>query len=469
MEQNTLLEEIIKRYDLYKKQQITYDEFLNMYNEYNSKFTDTKFAELLGVKAKTFMDFKSRIKENKKLTILANRNLTEKEKIMKIMELVEKYNLNKGKKISYAFLKEMWNEVKSVLTEIEFANLLGISDSNLRNIRNSKDEARIFKNCKLNDMATERIRKQILSQYEGKKIYYKNNKKNKGKVDFLELYKPYRIYFSENEFAELLGISIKNLWYAKNQMANPNIKDAEKIKKIDKIKNELEKMTYLRKDEIEGMCQKIGISVEDFITYYINKGDFFDASVYKQALDINNGLWIQKGKIEQKYMEKYNEIFLRISRTIATKIKKDNSEKFYNEDLQSNILLFVLENCKDLIKNFEYDVKLMERMIWLRARQYARITYISEQKENKKIIPYKDEIYNIEIKKIEDENIDDEQLVNILKTYLEQGYSKKIILKKLTTKLNCEETEILERIKKYLIEQKQVKQNNDGDYEIGEK
>ena len=47
-------------------------------------------------------------------------------------------------------------------------------------------------------------------------------------------------------------------------MANPNIKDAEKIKKIDKIKNELEKMTYLRKDEIEGMCQKIGISVEDF-------------------------------------------------------------------------------------------------------------------------------------------------------------------------------------------------------------
>ena len=52
---------------------------------------------------------------------------------------------------------------------------------------------------------------------------------------------------------------------------------------------------------------------------------------------------------------------------------------------------------------------------------------------------------------------------------MEQGYSKKIILKKLTTKLNCEEKEILERIKKYLIEQKQVKQNNDGDYEIGEK
>ena len=484
MEQDIVVEEIIKKFDLYKKQKITYDEFLNMYNEYSHKFTEIEFANLLDVKSKTFMSFKSilKINKNKKLTILSHRHLTEKEQIKKIVELVEKYNLHKDRKIRYVFLKEMHEELKNVLTEIEFANLLGISDENLRNIRNTKDEARIFRNCKLDDEKIEKVRKHILSQYEGKKTYYENNEKNKGEVDFLELYRPFRIYFSENEFAKLLGISEKNLWYTKHNMANPKIKDTEKIRKIEKIRIETEKLSYLRKDEIEEVCKKIGLSVEDFITYYINKGDFFDHSIYKQSLDINNGLYLKKGKIEEKYMEEYNETFSRISRTIATKIKKNYAEKFYNEDLQSDILLFILENCKDLVKNFEYDTKLMERMIWLRARQYARITYLLEKKENEKVISFNDEILNnkntnnseindIElekIEKIEKDNINDEQLVDILKKYLVQGYSKEEIFKSLSNILNTEKTEILDRMKKYLLENGQVKQNDDGEYEIGE-
>lgn len=277
MEQNILLEKIIKRFDLYKKQQITYDEFLNMYNEYSDKLTEVEFSNLLGVKRKTFNDFKRKLKENKnkKLTILADRQLTVEEENKKIIELVEKYNLYKGKKISYGFFKEMHEEVKTVLTEVEFANVLGISDSNLRHIRNTKEEARVFRNCNLNVETTERIRKQILKQYEGKKTYYGSNENGKGEVDFLELYKPYRIYFSQKEFAELLGISEKNLWYIKHKMWNPKIKDIEKIEKIERIKGNLEKFICLRKDEIEGICKKLDISVEDFITYYINKGKVF--------------------------------------------------------------------------------------------------------------------------------------------------------------------------------------------------
>lgn len=69
---------------------------------------------------------------------------------------------------------------------------------------------------------------------------------------------------------------------------------------------------------------------------------------------------------------------------------------------------------------------------------------------------------------MERNNIDDEQLTEIFKEYLAQGYSKEEILKKLSNSLNVDEVEILDRIKKNLLEKGQVKQNNAGNYEIGD-
>ena len=479
MEKNILLEEIINKFDLYKGERIRYDEFINMYNEYSDKLTEVEFADLLGVRRKVFIDFKNLYEKynKRKLTILANRNLSEKEKVEKILEIIEKYNLNKGKKIEYTFFKEMLGEVKTELTEVEFANLLGISDSNLRHSRNSNMQMRIFKNCKLDNEKIEMIRKQIIQKYEGKRTYYKSNENNKGTVDFLELYKPYKIYFSEKEFADLLGISEKNLWYVKNKIGNPQIKDIEKRKKIEGIKSELEKMIYLGKNEIEEMCQKLEISVDDFIIYYINNGNFFETDIYRYSLNVNNGIWTRKGKIEETDANKYAEMFIKIAQTATINVKKDYNEKNYEEDIQYNTLLYILENCSDLVKNFKYDLKLMEKMIWFRARQYAKIQYILELQNNSKKTSYNDattssknitnnsRASNIEIEK---NDIDDEQLIDIFKEYLTQGYSKEIILKKLSKILNIKSTEIIERMKKCLIEKGQVKQNDDGAYEIGE-
>ena len=178
-------------------------------------------------------------------------------------------------------------------------------------------------------------------------------------------------------------------------------------------------------------------------------------------------------------MEEYKEIFFRVARTVSTMIKKNYSEK-YNKDLTSNILVYILENCKDLVENFKYDIKLMERMIWLRARQYAKIIYFTEKKEIIKLESFNDnkkykinkndyiEINNTELEKMERNNIDDEQLTEIFKEYLAQGYSKEEILKKLSNSLNVDKVEILDRIKKNLLEKGQVKQNNAGNYEIGD-
>ena len=86
MEKDKLLEEIIKKFDLYKKQRINCDEFLNMYNQYSDKLSEVEFADLLGVRRKIFIDFKNLSKKNNKrrIIILSNRNLNEKEKTEKI-------------------------------------------------------------------------------------------------------------------------------------------------------------------------------------------------------------------------------------------------------------------------------------------------------------------------------------------------------------------------------------------------
>lgn len=99
MEKDKLLEEIIKKFDLYKSQIINYDEFSNMYNQYSDKLSEVEFADLLGVKRKTFFSFKSASKKGERgLKILTNRELNNEEKEKLRLELVEEYKLHKDKK-----------------------------------------------------------------------------------------------------------------------------------------------------------------------------------------------------------------------------------------------------------------------------------------------------------------------------------------------------------------------------------
>ena len=107
MEKDKLLEEIIKKFDLYKSQIINYDEFSNMYNQYSDKLSEVEFADLLGVKRKTFFSFKSASKkEERGLKILTNRELNNEEKEKLRLELVEEHKLHKDKKISYEYFKK---------------------------------------------------------------------------------------------------------------------------------------------------------------------------------------------------------------------------------------------------------------------------------------------------------------------------------------------------------------------------
>lgn len=390
IEEKEILNKIIEKFNLYKGQKINYEELVMMYDSYSDEFTMIRFANLLGIKDKAFYNFKEKHERNKEKNvttrILLNIELTEKEKNLKILELVRNYNLYKGKKIDYSFFMQMYNQVNTKLTELEFADMLGIKGANLRNIRNSKQEVALFKNISLNSEKVEQIRKGLIKIYEGKSIYYKETRTHEGEIEFWKLYSPYRLYFTQKKFAEMLGISEKNLWYAKNEKGNPKIKDTEKVAKVEMLKEKLEKGRYYSKEELEKICKNIELSIDDFIIYYINHGDYFDTSVYRQAIESNEKIWLGKGKIPNDYIEKNIGMLQRVINTVVGEINKRYSEKYLEEDLKSDIMLYIISDCIDIIKNFSYNTKIMERMLWIRSRKYAQIVFIHEYKKDIKKI-----------------------------------------------------------------------------------
>lgn len=477
MEKVEILEEIIKRFNLAKKQRINYKKFIDMYQICKNHFTELEFANLLGITEVAFTNFKSDSKKNpdREIIILGNRNLTDQQKLEKMLELVQLYDLHKGQRIDYQFFLTMYEKVKTWLTEVELANLLGISATNLRNIR-KEGKARLFKNMGLKEETIEKIRKNIIMQHEGKKIYHMQNEKGKGNIDFLELYRPYRIYFTKDEFAMLLGISVKNLWYTMHNMANPKIVDIEKVRKVEELKKEIVEGKYYTKKEIEDLCKTFEISVNDFITYYINSRKFFNSNEYAEALEANQKLWIGRTKIEENELEKYNAIFDRIVRSVINVINQYYRNYYLEDDLKSDMLIFIVYNCGDLIRNFQYDLKVMERMIWTRTRCYAQIRHMQKYKEDISKVKLEENRtagelylhYNYDDIELDSDDTQEEKLINVFKYFLEQGDDRQTIIENVSRIFNIEKTEILKMIEKYLLDQGRVVQNKNGEYEIAE-
>lgn len=116
------------------------------------------------------------------------KSVEEKENILN--KLVQENDLQKGSFISYdkrdanvkCTFMELYNQYKGSFTKYEFANLLGIKNENLRNLRrNTKNQtvpkARVLMNqCATDDEKYEfykqRIKKDIIDKYKGKKIDY---------------------------------------------------------------------------------------------------------------------------------------------------------------------------------------------------------------------------------------------------------------------------------------------------------
>ena len=247
-EDNKIKEEIIKK--VKEGQLINYEKFLELYEPYKEKISEVDFANILGISYANYQSIRNSGTRAKIFKMNYSKlSEEEKEKIKK--EIIKK--VKEGTSINYEKFLELYEPYKEKISEVDFANILGISYNNHQSIRNGGTRTKIFKinYSKLSEKEKEKIKKEIIKKVkEGQLINYEK---------YLELYEPYKEKISEVDFASILGISYSSYQSIKNRGARAKIFKKSGSKLIErKIKKEI------LKKEKEG--QSIGY--EKFLELY---------------------------------------------------------------------------------------------------------------------------------------------------------------------------------------------------------
>lgn len=158
------------------------------------------FAEIIGITYSSFASFKSK---RFRTTILKTRySKASDERKDEIKEILIRQGL-KPKSIRYDEFLELYAPYKDEMSEVDFADILGLSVSNYKALKSRKQGARILKQ-KFAPLSSERkveIRDDFIKRgFSDKKI---------SQETFYTLYAPYKAEISEVDFASVLGITYK--------------------------------------------------------------------------------------------------------------------------------------------------------------------------------------------------------------------------------------------------------------------
>ena len=201
----------------YANKLISYSDFLELYEPYRMEMKEKEFAEIIGILNYNYKVIKNR---KTKTRILKGKNKIAEERKEEIRENLRK-NGHTNKLINYQEFLELYEPYRKEIEEKEFAEILGISYSNYKNIKNKGTRAIILKKEKI---VSEERKKEIRENLE-KKGY---TNKSINYQEFLELYEPYRKEIDEKEFAEILGISYDNHSIMKKKGQKARILKVEK-------------------------------------------------------------------------------------------------------------------------------------------------------------------------------------------------------------------------------------------------
>ena len=222
----------------YRNKSIDYNEFLRLYEPYKAKFKESEFANILGISYSNLKNIK--YGAQKAIILKPKRSTVEKKKIEELKQFIASDLIQKGyrnKSIDYNEFLRLYEQYIEKLKESEFANILGISYSNWRNIKYYGQRAIILKPEKSDDekKELENLKQVIISDliergYTNKKIDYN---------EFLSLYEPYKEKFKESEFANILEMTYGSFSHIKYSGGKAIIfkrklgkKELEKLKKL---------------------------------------------------------------------------------------------------------------------------------------------------------------------------------------------------------------------------------------------
>ena len=137
-EKKEIKEKILKK--VKPGQAINYEEFLKLYEPYKMKLSEVEFAKILGISNANFNMIKN---QGQRAKILKEEivKISEEEKEEIRGEVLKK--VKAGQLINYAEFLELYEPYEGKLTQIDFAKILGIGESNFPSMKNKGTRARV--------------------------------------------------------------------------------------------------------------------------------------------------------------------------------------------------------------------------------------------------------------------------------------------------------------------------------------
>lgn len=442
-----IIEKLLKSNLIKISESIDYDKFLEIYQPYEAVMSEIHFAEMLEISERRYKSIRN--ERGKRARVLSNRGKAEQD----VIKLEMKKKIEYSKYIDYKEFLELYEEYKSRISEIEFAQILGMSYGGYERIKNLETaRAKIMagkgkiigkdKKC-IQDEVLKEIEagqsvdykeflrlynpyRELVKEIEFAEIigitynsYYSIKTKNKRakvlkerkpeeikrikeKIDrdlisgepinyyqFLEMYEPYKEKLTEEEFAKVLGIRYANYTTMKYNRNRARIQ--KKQSEIERIKYELKESRYYSKDELEEVAKKYNVEVDELIAHLCCKNRRKNLCEYKELLDEKGKIWIGKTKCTKKFAENHAKAILKYAHKFSKILCKDYHISTKVEDFAMQTVIYILEKRGDIEKNYGDDFEKAERIIKRQIFMSIKIRCICEIKKVKRTISiYKD-------------------------------------------------------------------------------
>lgn len=373
------------RFAGYANKSIIYQDFLEIYEPYKSEIAEEDFAKILGLSYPAYHDLKN---INIRRVILKEDDISE-ELIEEIIKNLETEYSNKL--ITYQIFLELYEPYKAKISEIKFAEILGISRYSYKKLKNENKKVKILRE---KNQALKKRKQEI------KKILIENGYSNKiiNYQVFLSLYEPYKSEMKELDFANVLEMSP----YIYNNLKNKG-KDIKILKTEKNISEELKEK--IRENLIEKGYSNERISYQKFLILYepykleIKEADFAEII----GISYSNYMSMKVKGTKTKILKSKEQISEEEKENIRQKLIQDG---YANKTINYQEFSILYEPYKTLMSEENFAIIL----------EIPYYTYCSLKNHNKntKILKFKN-------------NISEELKEKIRENLKKEGYSNKLI------------------------------------------
>ena len=451
---------------------IEYEEFLRLYEPYKIVMPEKDFALILGIKYVNFSGLKNGTHRVKILKDETEKYATNNKRELEIRDLIAK-NIRPGSSINYLEFLELYEPYKEEFKIAEFAKIIGITVVNVNNMKNRGRRAKILKfmHKDISPKRKEEIREELRTQIPNRAIEY---------VEFKELYKMYEHEMSEEEFADVLGITYNSYMHLKSGAERDTIK--YNLLTNTRIVYEFSEPNYYSVEQLNEIAEKYGVTIEYILETIFNKNDYY-INQLKMVLGESGKIFIGPKQVAEEFMQDHSEYLINLCHEYSKALGINLHTSIYSEDIAQEVFLKTMQTKGDVVENLssEQARKTIKRYMKVRIK-FEHIDHLKVKKQisldkryssSDKRTMYDKIGSNDNIKEQYDETTDsineEETPISLIQNCLINGMSRTQALNYVMNKFCLSKKELIEILEEELTKTKSIKTGADGKKYLAER